>query len=431
MKKKLHRITGKSEFAKNTLTLTIGTSIAQFFPLLFYPILGRVFTPEEFGLLAILGTITAILVVLATGKYDQGVLITESKKEAANLIGLSLFLSVVVLLISFVLFQLFSNHIAGWFNEPLLKNWLWVPPLNAFVIIVFNCFNEWCVRHKYFTTLSWNKITNAAAHTLGKVFFGFVRVTSNGLVIGDLVGRTISAGSCIFRAFKNDKDAFCAISFKEFKPLSTKYIDFPKYTLPDQLINSVGVALPVLFIGAYFNSTEVGYYSMTMQVLSLPISLISRAVRDVFRQRANEDYIQYGSCLSIYKRLLIRLSLFATIATFIVIAFLPSIFAFVLGKQWEIAGQYSQILLPMMALNFISMSLSGIFIVVRKMNISLYWQIYYLVITIVSLFIGVFIFKTILATLICFSIGRGSAYLLYILLSYRYSKGTDYRKIVC
>jgi O-antigen/teichoic acid export membrane protein len=309
-----------------------------------------------------------------------------------------------------------------------LKKWIWVPSLSAFVIIIFNSFNEWCVRHKYFITLSWNKITNAAAHTLGKLFFGLVKIAGNGLIVGDLIGRTFSAVTCIYRAWTKDKEVFSQVSPKEFKTLSKKYIDLPKFILPDQLINKIGVVLPVLFIGVYFNSIEVGYYSMTMQVLSLPIGVIGNAVRDVFRQRANEDYLKNNSCTSIYKRLLIRLTFISVIGSIAIIAFLPWIFTLVLGEQWRMAGLYSQILLPMIMLSFISMSLSGVFIVMRQMKASMYWQIYYTVITIVSLFVGFFIFKTLTGTLLSFAIGRGSSYLLYIFLSYKYSKGNGENK---
>lgn len=420
---KLKNIFGRSEFAKNTFTLTLGTIIAQFFPLLFYPILGRIYSPEEFGLLATLASITGILVVLATGKYDSGILIAGSKEEAANLVGLIALLSFVVLTVSSIILQLFSNHLAELFNEPLLKKWMWIPPLSAFVIIIFGCFNEWCVRHKYFTTLSWNKITNSASHTLGKLFFGLVKITSNGLVMGDLLGRTFSAGTCIYRAWSKDKDVFSNVSVKQFKSISIKHVDFPRYVLPDQLINKIGGALPILFIGAYFNSAEVGYYSMTMQVFSIPIGVIGQAVYDVFRQRANKDYVKYGNCISIYKRLLIRLIFLSAFASIAVIAFLPWIFTFVLGEQWEIAGHYSQILLPMIMLSFISMPFSGVFIIARKMKTALYWQIYYTAITIISLLAGFFIFKTVTATLLCFAIGRGSAYFIQIFLSYKYAKG--------
>jgi len=90
------------------------------------------------------------------------------------------------------------------------------------------------------------------------VFFGFVKISGNGLVVGDLLGRTFSAGTCVYRAWRIDRSVLSKISTKQFKVLSKKYIDFPKYLLPDQLINTLGVAIPVLFIGVYFNSTEVG-----------------------------------------------------------------------------------------------------------------------------------------------------------------------------
>ena len=421
LKLTIRNILPKSEFGKNAITLTFGTSIAQIFPIIFYPLLSRIFNPEDFGLLATLTSITGILAVLATGKYDQAILVAESKYEAANIIGLVLLISFILLSFFFILLQLFSNQLIRLFNEPELNKWLWYPPITAYAIIIFNCFNEWCVRNKYFTTLSWNKIVNAASHTLGKLLFGFIKVTGNGLVAGDCLGRAFSAATCVYRALDKDKDVFSKVSYNQIKLLSKKYINFPKYILPDQLINNLGQSIPVLFIGAFYSNTEVGYYSMAIQVLSVPISVISEALSAVFRQRANEDYIKCGSCLPIYKRLLLRMTLLGFFGTVSLLFVLPQLFDLVLGTQWKISGQYSQILLPMITLYFISMSLSGVFIVVRKMKISMYWQIYFTLITIISLILGFCIFKTLIATLLCFAIGRGSAYLLHIILSIKYA----------
>jgi O-antigen/teichoic acid export membrane protein len=258
---------------------------------------------------------------------------------------------------------------------------------------------------------------------LSKVFFGFVRIVGNGLVVGDLLGRTISAGTCVYRGLKNDREAFLHIDKKKFKPLSRKYINFPKYNMPDQLLSSFGVAMPVFLLGAFFNNTEVGYYSMTMNVLSVPISIISAAIRDVFRQRANEDYLKKGNCIDIYKKLLFLLTIVSLFVAVVAIFSLPWIFSFFLGKKWVIAGEYAQILLPMIIIDFISSSLSGVFIITNKLKESMFWQFYYVGITLISLLIGSIYFKTVQYTLICFAIGRGSAYLLYILLSLKFAKG--------
>jgi O-antigen/teichoic acid export membrane protein len=417
------RLPLKSEFTKNAFTLTMGTSIAQAFPMLFYPILGRIFTPVEFGILATLSSITSILTVLASGKYEDSILITRTKSDAANIVGLVLVLSSFALLISFILLQTTSTKISVWFNEPDLKKLLFICPLSAFAIIIFNCYNEWCVRHKYFVSLSWNKITNSAATTLSKLLFGFVKIVSAGLVIGDLAGRIISAIGCIFRALLKDHKEFMQISFKQMRNLAIRYVEFPKFSLPAQLLNAIGMSLPVLMIGAYFNSSEVGYYAMTMNVLSVPVSVISVAIRDVFRQRANEEFVKTGNCVDLYKRLLKILTFCGVLGSILLVFALPCIFSIVLGEPWRIAGKYSQILLPMIAINFVGESLSGVLIITEKIKIVLHWQIYYVTITIISLLLGCIIFQDIKTSLICFSIGRITAYLLYIYLSYHYSKG--------
>lgn len=423
MKMSISRYAIKGEFARNAFTLTIGTSIAQAFPMLFYPILGRIFTPAEFGLLATLTSITSILSVLATGRYENSVLIANTKKDAANIVGLTLLLSFLILLISFIVLLIFSDKVVDWLNEPGLKKWLFVCPVSAFAIIIFGCYNEWCIRCKYFISLSWNKITNSASTTLSKVLFGFLKIVSNGLVIGDLIGRIISAGGCVFQALQKDKTEFLQMSFKRMLLLAKRFKEFPKFSLPAQLLNTIGGSLPVLLIGAYFNSYEVGYYAMTMNVLSVPISIVSNAIRDVFRQRAYEEFVKTGSCVEIFKRLLKILIIFGGLGSVILFFVLPAIFSIVLGEQWRIAGKYSQILLPMIAINFVSIPLSSILIITEKIKIDLYWQIYYVGITLISMLFGCIIFRDIKIALTCFSIGRGTAYLLYIFLTYRYSKG--------
>ena len=203
VRKTLNIIPLKSEFIKNAFILSTGTGIAQAIPLLFFPLLGRLYTPEDFGLLATITSITVIISVISTLKYDGCILITETKQDGADVIGLVLAISFFILFISFVVLEVFSNQISIWFSSPNLGKWLFVSPLSAFAIIIFNNYNEWCIRNKYFTSLSWNKIGNSGATTLSKVFFGIIKISSNGLIIGDLLGRTVIAVRSVYDALRN------------------------------------------------------------------------------------------------------------------------------------------------------------------------------------------------------------------------------------
>ncbi len=421
MNKLLNKLPIKGEFAKNALILTLGTSVAQAFPILFYPILGRIFSPTDFGLLATITSITAILTIISTGKYEASILIAKTNKEAVNIIGLVLLLSFSFLFLSFIFLEIFSDQLSVLMNSPNLEKWLFVPAISGFSIVIFNCYNEWCVRNKYFVNLSWNKIINSSANTLSKLFFGLVKYLSGGLILGDILGRIISACGCVYKTIKKDKDIFFQISFREMKLSAKRYINFPKIYLPGQLLNTVGGQIPILLIAILFNSYEVGLFSMTMNVLSIPISVISLAINDTFRQKANEEYIIKGQCRDIFLKMFKLLSVFSIIGVMILFFILPKIFELVLGNQWIKAGEYSQILIFMIAFSFISNSLGSVLIIAEKLKISLLWQIYYFAISCGSILLGKYIFNNIESTLYFYSIGMITVYLLQIILNYIYS----------
>lgn len=424
MSNRLLKKIGSSDFIKNSLTLSGGVALAQVLPFLFYPVLGRIFTAEEFGLLAVLTSITSVLAVVGSGKYESGILVAGDKNEAANLALFAVVMGLATMAVSWVLMQfVLIRPLTAWLDEPQLGHWIFVCPLAAFFIIVFNVYNEWCVRESYFKALSVNKIVNSAAITLSKTLLGFVKICSQGLVVGDLVGRAISAVGCVVRALYHDGNTFRQTRWAEMRRCAVKFKEFPKYTMPGQLLNTIGQAIPILLITAFFSKDEVGQFSMAMTIFAIPINVISTALRDVYRQRANEEYRQRGECLASFDRLLKLLLLLGGAGLLLFVWFLPWLTQLFLGAQWLPAGQYAQILAPAMVLSLVAGPLSGIFIVTEKLRAFFYWQVIYVVTTLVSVLVGGWLLGTMEATLILFAVLRGVAYLISILMTRRYAKG--------
>ncbi len=415
------KIFERNDFIRNSLSLTIGTTVAQLFPLLIYPILGRIYNPQQFGLLASITAIVSILSVCSTGKYEMSILIAEKDSDAANITLLSLLLSIIFLTISLVPLYICREVFLGANESELNSSWILVCPFSAFCIAVFTCYNEWCVRKKYYKRLSINKITNSISISSGKLLCGFLNFTSNGLIIGDLLGRFLTAIACVIRIIKKDFNIFKSISYRGMVSQAKRFIEFPKFTMPAQLLNALGMSLPVLLIGRYYNAEELGYYSMASNVLALPINVISLSIRDVFRQKANEKYKEQGSFRSIFIRTFRVVSIVAISGATTIYYFLPKIFEVILGADWTKAGYYTQIMLPMIVVDFIAMSLSGVLTITEKLKQSLYWQIYYVSVSILSIFVGGIFFEEIESTLVLFTISRLSAYIYLLIISYYYS----------
>lgn len=428
MSNRLLKKIGSSDFIKNSLTLSGGVALAQVLPFLFYPVLGRIFTAEEFGLLAVLTSITSVLAVVGSGKYESGILVAGDKDEAANLALFAVVMGLATMAISWVLMQfVLIRPLTAWLDEPQLGHWIFVCPLAAFFIIVFNVYNEWCVRESYFKALSVNKIVNSAAITLSKTLLGFVKICSQGLVVGDLVGRAISAVGCVVRALYHDGKTFRQARWAEMRRCAVKFKEFPKYTMPGQLLNTIGQAIPILLITAFFSKDEVGQFSMAMTIFAIPINVISTALRDVYRQRANEEYRQRGECLASFDRLLKLLLLIGGTGLLLFVWFLPWLTQLFLGSQWLPAGHYAQVLAPAIVLSLVAGPLSGIFIVTERLRAFFYWQVIYVVTTLVSVLIGGWLLGTMEATLILFAALRGVAYLTSILMTRHYAKGINCR----
>ena len=75
----------KSEFSKNVLTLVTGTTIAQSIPIAISPILTRIYTPEDFGVLALFISITTILGTIANGRYELAIVLPKRDNNALEL----------------------------------------------------------------------------------------------------------------------------------------------------------------------------------------------------------------------------------------------------------------------------------------------------------------------------------------------------------
>lgn len=415
-------IDSKYGIRQHLLTLCTGTVVAQLISLAFYPILGRLFTPEDFGLLATISSIVSFITILGTGKYEQAILIAENRRNAAALVILSLICSLSVGAIILVLFSINIDEISFWLNEPKLKSWLLFIPLLSILITIYNCYNEWCVKNAQFYKLSLNKISNSVFSVLPKFIYGLKSI-SYGLIYGELIGRLLTAIVCVIRIFIFDWHHFRKVTIFDIKRMALYYQKFPLFILPDQLLNTAGLIMPTIFITVCYGAMELGYYSMMQNVMAIPMVFIGQAVMDVFRKHANNDFYINGNCSAIFNITLKYLLVISISALVILIVPLPYIFKIVLGEQWYISGELAQLYAPATALGFICNSLSGVWIITEKLKYRFYWQLYYVCIVIISLFLGYFIVDTVKGIVFFLSLGLSSAYIVSIYFSWKYSKG--------
>ena len=148
MIKKILKYINKSEFTKNSLTLISGTTIAQLLPIAISPILTRIYTPEDFGVLALFMSLSMIFSIVAGGRYELAIILPKKDSYAINILALVIVLSGIFSVLLMFSILVFHDYFVDLLENPKISFWLYLLPLVVFLLVVFNGLNYFHTRFK-------------------------------------------------------------------------------------------------------------------------------------------------------------------------------------------------------------------------------------------------------------------------------------------
>ncbi|MCX9562038.1 oligosaccharide flippase family protein, partial [Vibrio cholerae] len=240
-------------------------------------------------------------------------------------------------------------------------------------------------RKKCYKDMAKSVVYKSVAQGAVQLGFGAIKSTASGLISGQIASHLVANVRLAFNVkqqYHLDK-----INWVEMKRLTKRYIDFPKFSMWAVLCNTLSYQLLNMLITAFYSVTTLGFYSLAQRILGMPTSLIGDSIGRVYFQQATVEKQQTGKAINIFKsttkKLVLLSFLFFTPLYFI----LPMVFEIAFGEQWRIAGEYSQLILPIFAFRFISAALSNTNNIFEKQNLALMWQMVLLILSMATLFI--------------------------------------------
>jgi O-antigen/teichoic acid export membrane protein len=435
VKQKLQKIIsliGKpSEFTKNIVTVFSGTAFTQIIPILTAPILTRLYSPTDYGLLGILMIIAGIISVFATFGYINAIIVAENESDAEQVIALCYQSLTLVVLSSTFLVLLFGSYICEYFKITEYKYTVYLVPIFVLMSGLSNIVSFVATRYQLFGKLTVNRIISAVANAIVSITLGFVVGNFLGLLVGFMVGQFINS-MLLYTAVRRAKNLPDIMQYlrQRTKTIAQKFVKFPKYVLSSDFINYFTSQIPVFSLSSFLINphSAVGHYNMSNRMLGLPINFIANSIAEVFRQRAAADYNQLGTCKPIFLKTFKALFLTAVVPFAILIFFGGPIFAFTFGEEWRQSGTYSQILGIMFFLKFIVSPLTYVFYVAHQQKLDFYLHLLFLIIGFGTLYFGLVIEKSINNSLWYFSIGNSVIYIIYFIFSIKFCNNVSSRQ---
>jgi lipopolysaccharide exporter len=397
-----------SPFSRNVLTLVTGTTLAQIITILFTPLITRLYGPEAFGLLAIFTSITGILGVIMCLRYELAIMLPKTDEEAANIFGLCIFFVFVISILSVPALILSETSLEGLLNASQLGPFLWLVPPMIFLSGLFLALNYWNTRTKQLLRLAIAQVMRSCSSTGTQIGLGFTGYASGGMLIGaTIIGQlaaTVVLGTQILRDHLHYFRQH--ISIKGIKEVFFRYNNFPKYDIWSALLNTISGTLPVFILSIYFSTTILGYYSLGLMVLQLPLFLIGNAIGQVFFQRAAETKNISQKKLSETVESILKPLIFLSFFPMVVLILIgPALFGIVFGGAWLEAGNYARYLSIWMFVNFIASPINSLLSVFQKQKFGLIINIVTILLRIIGLMVGALMGNAVLAIILFSLVG--------------------------
>jgi len=362
-----------------------GSAIAQAIPIAISPILTRIYKPEDFGIFALYMSLASILSVIATGRYELAIMLPKKNEDAANIVFLSILISILVSFVSFLIILIFNNPITNLLGNPKISKWLYFIPLTVLFTGLYQTFNYWSNRTKKYKRMATIRVMQSTGTVTANLGMGFNGFSSSGLIIGRLFGQALSTCILAEMIWKEDSGILKYLNRFKIYALVRKYKKLPMINLPNAIIDGFRLSGINILIAKFFTTSTLGQFSLAWRMVQTPMALIGGSLSQVFFQEVASS--EKKDLFSIAKKYIINGSIIASPLFILIYLFSVDIFIFIFGDEWMLAGKTASILAPWLFLNFLTSPLSTLFIVLNKQEVLLIFGILYMILPLSVIFI--------------------------------------------
>jgi len=354
----------KSNIAKNFFLLFSSSTLAQIIALLLSPFISRLFTPDNFGMIGYVVSIAGIFTAIGSLTYEKAIVLENDDKQARDLQFLSFCISFIFsVLLYLVIYFCINNFYSATDSNIYL---LWIVPiffLNNFINIIFSVLN----RNKQYKNIAMIQLLRRSGTAIAQLIFGIIGYTTFGLIWGNLFGALF----CVIYIFILSGVSFSKHKYKikELKYIAKKYINFPLYTAPQELINISFAQMPIIIMAYYYNVAILGAYYFAVKIIQLPSTLIGNSIKKIFYKEAADSREKLDSLKTLYFNLTTVLFVIAIIPIVISFLFAPTIFALIFGENWLLSGQFARWMTLWFGANFIMIPSRVLFLVFEKQKL--------------------------------------------------------------
>lgn len=326
---------------RSVLTLLLGSAAAQLGPLVFGPVLSRLYGPEVFGVFHLVTAVAANVAVVACARYEFALPLAQSEAEAQALRSLC----------RRILLAVCGVCLLGALGASLWWHALWplAVPLTVAALGGLSLLTLEATRQQRFTALAWARVMQFWGCGAVQAALGLLHAGLWGLLIGPVLAAVAAALSLCKRA---PPPAAQATRIPTGREVALQHRDFPLLNTPHAFLGALQDTLSIALIAAFLGPAAAGVWGLALRYLKAPATLAGGAVSQVlYPHLAASPTEQARMAL---RRVMGLLALAGAALGLLVLLAAPVALPALLGAGWEASGALGQALALYLALHFVA-----------------------------------------------------------------------------
>jgi len=275
-----------------------------------------------------------------------------------------------------VILLLFGPWLLAQFGASVLGPYIVLLALAQVATGFVSAFTNWAIRTKNFSEIGVNRLYQSGALVSVQIGLGLVGFGAPGLLLGAVVGSLAGSVRLAHAAWRTHSEAFRRITWAGIQAAAVRYRRFPIFSSWSALLAQLGIRAPLLLLVAFYGTAVGGQYALAERLCLLPLNLVAASVGQVFiAEGAHLAREQPDELRSLFRRTTWNLARVGIGPAIIIAVAAPFLTGPVFGQEWQEAGLYVAIMVPMFYLSFVFTSTGDILYVVERQGLHLVREI--------------------------------------------------------
>ena len=375
MRDRLKALMPQDSFLRNVSILTSGTIFAQGLMVLALPILTRLYTPEDFNLLAVYVSIIGFVTVVSCLRYNFAIPLPEDDVDGMVLLVISLTAACLISLLCALPIILAPEESAALLGQPDLQPFLWMIPAGILIASAYNTLQYWSSRKKRFGLVTRTRVTRAIGGVGTQLGLGASLTSPFGLLMGQMIYGGLGIWGLASDLLRTDKGVYRSLSMRSVSRTLQEYIHFPTRSAPAAIFDAGYQFLPIIILAPVIGAAELGIVFLVIRALGAPVSIVGSSISQVYLASATER-LRSGELGPFTRNVMYRTFGLGTLALVVISGILFFFSGAIFGSEFASAGEISLLMMPWFVMQLTCSPVSSIFIVVGRQSAWLMLQFF-------------------------------------------------------